>query len=297
MSKWLADVSPWDRAVDVAARSIVTRLDQVRRSLKRSVKRPGVAENVHQLRVWSRRADVALSIYEDMLPPKRLARMRRTLKQVRRVAGRIRDCDVYAERLAGANGRWPISLCSERRKAQRKLAALFEKLDGGRELSKQLRGLIDRLHDRNKLSRETYSAHAQSSLQRLIPAFFASSPGENSGDEELHRFRISGKALRYALELFSGAFAPKFRNGLYPALAVLQEKLGSINDLVVGQKRLREQIEQTRDPALLGELSQDSAETSEELERARQDFRSWWTPVTAQELQTGFEEFLLPVRA
>src|SRR4051812_29375965 len=119
MSKWLTDVSPADRAVDVAARSITNRLEQVRRYLKRSVKRPGVAENVHQLRVWSRRADAALSIYEDLLPPKRLARRRQMLKRMRRTAGRIRDCDVYAVRVSGANGRWPIGLRVERMKAQR----------------------------------------------------------------------------------------------------------------------------------------------------------------------------------
>ena len=292
MSKWLTDVSPTDRAADVAARSIAFRLDQVRLFLKRSVKRPGVSENVHQLRVWSRRADAALSLYEDLLPPKRLAWMRITLKRVRRAAGRIRDCDVYAERTVGVNGRWPISLRSERMKAQRKLVALFEKLDCGRELLKRTRTFIDRLHDRNDRSRETYLERAHSMLQTLVPAFFASSPGETSGDEQLHQFRITGKHLRYAMELLSGAFPAGFRNELYPAFATLQEKLGSINDLAVGQNRLREQIEQTRDPALLTELGRSSTEASEELARARQDFRSWWTPEAALELRHRFEEFL-----
>jgi len=291
MSKWLTDVSPTDRAVDVAARSIAIRLDEVRRFLKRSVKRPGVSENVHQLRVWTRRADAALSLYEDLLPPKRLARMRQTLKRVRRAAGRIRDCDVYAERIAGVNGHWPISLRIERMTAQRKLVDLFEKLDCGRELQKRSRKLIDRLHGRNKRSRETYLERAHSTLQSLVPSFFESSPGETSGDEQLHQFRIVGKNLRYAMELLSGAFPAGFRDELYPELAALQEKLGTINDLSVGQNRLGEQIEQTRDPGVLSQLSRDSSATSEELERARQDFHASWTPLAAKQLRSRFEEF------
>mgnify|MGYP000597032381 CR=1 FL=1 len=296
MSKWLPDVSPTDRAVEVAARSIAVRLDQVRRYLKRSVKRPGVAENVHQLRVWTRRADAALSLYEDLLPPKRLTRMRRMLKRARRVSGRIRDCDVYAERAYGVNSHWPISLRVERMKAQRKLVALFENLDCGRELKKQAGRLISRMLDRNKLSRETYLKRANSAMRPLITAFFEASPSEASGDEQLHQFRITGKALRYAMELLSGAFPASFRDELYPEFATLQEKLGTINDLAVGQNRLRKQMEQTLDPVVWSELGGQSAEATAELERARQDFRSWWTPHVAQELRRSFEEFLVPVR-
>ena len=46
----------------------------------------------------------------------------------------------------------------------------------------------------------------------------------------LHAFRIEGKQLRYAMEIFAGAFPPAFRGELYPLVEQLQERLGKIND-------------------------------------------------------------------
>ena len=84
MDKWLPDVSPDDRAVAVAARALAGRLDAVRRHLKRAAAGAGT-EDIHQLRVWARRADAALRLYADLLPPKRLKWFR---KWLRRSAGR-----------------------------------------------------------------------------------------------------------------------------------------------------------------------------------------------------------------
>ena len=71
MTKWLPNVSPDDRAVDVAARALATRLDAVRQYLKR-VAIVAATADIHQLRVWSRRADATLSLYGDLIPRRRL---------------------------------------------------------------------------------------------------------------------------------------------------------------------------------------------------------------------------------
>ena len=87
MTKWLPNVSPDDRAVDVAARALATRLDAVRQYLKR-VAIVAATADIHQLRVWSRRADATLSLYGDLIPRRRLQWFRKWMRRLRRAAGR-----------------------------------------------------------------------------------------------------------------------------------------------------------------------------------------------------------------
>ena len=54
----------------------------------------------------------------------------------------------------------------------------------------------------------------------------------------LHRVRILGKQLRYAMEIFADCFGPAFRDELYPAVEQMQEILGRANDSHVAVGRL-----------------------------------------------------------
>jgi CHAD domain-containing protein len=289
MTKWLPDVTPADRAVDVAGRALRIRLDAVRRYLKWSVGRPEEPEHVHQLRVWTRRADAALALYGDLLPPRRARRLRDRLRRIRRVAGRVRDCDVLAQRSGPTT-----KLRAERARAQGKLVALYERLGRGRRLKRQVRRLLDRLRARNAGRAETFADRARASLRPLVERFFAAMPDAGSEARALHRFRIRAKALRYAMELLAGAFPAAFRDELYPVVGALQEKLGLVNDLAVAQERLEKRMARTGDPAELSDLRRRLAGTGEELARAREDFRRWWTPAARDALRGRFEELLRP---
>src|SRR6476646_8532702 len=131
MIKWLPDVSADDRAVDVAARALAGRLDAVRRYLKRAARTAG-PEDVHQLRVWARRADAALGLYAHLLPPRRVRWFRKWLNRLRRAAGRVRDSDVFARRVGGPQDEWPVRLRADRRRGHRTIRRLARRLDGGR---------------------------------------------------------------------------------------------------------------------------------------------------------------------
>jgi CHAD domain-containing protein len=290
MIKWLSDVSPADRAVDVAARSLRSRLDAVRAYFRRSVKDPDEPENFHQLRVWTRRAESALSLYEDLLPPRQLKRLRKTLRQVRRAAGRVRDCDVFAKRIVGKGEEWPKKLRKERKRAHQKLVALYDRLGRDRRLRRQVEKLIDRLRARNADRTERFADRAQTAIRPLVEAFFEASPASASDADALHKFRLAGKDLRYAMESLAPAFAPPFRDELYPALASLQERLGVLNDLASTQERLRERIDESGDPARLSDLRRRLAATGEELVRAREEFEKSWTPATRDALRARFTE-------
>jgi CHAD domain-containing protein len=292
MAKWIPDVSPTDRAVDVAARSLGTRLEAVRRYLKRSIKRPKEAENIHQLRVWTRRSDAAIKLYAELLAKKEMRWIRRKLKLLRRAAGGVRDVDVFAKRTVAPGKEWPRNLIEERSRAQRKLDRLYDDLDRGRKLKLRVRRLLKRLVQRNATRSETFVDRARQTLRPLVAAFFDASPGVAASEDDLHRFRIAGKNLRYAVELLAGAFPPEFRHDLYPVLTALQERLGLINDLAVARNRLRKRKDRTGDPAELSDLRRRLNDAEAELIDARSAFDRVWTPEARDALRRRIDELL-----
>ena len=291
MLKWLPDVSPDDRAVDVAARALAGRLDAVRRYLRRSA-RAAEAEDVHQLRVWARRADAALRLYADLLPRRRAKWFRRWLKRLRRAAGRVRDSDVFARRLTGPHEPWPARLVAARRRGHRKIRRLADRLDNGRRLRRRTARLLDRMGDRPAGATVRFGEWARASLRPLAASFFAAVPGEAADDAALHRFRIRGKQLRYGMELLAGAFPPAFRGELYPLVRELQERLGLVNDLATARRRLEEWLAGSGNPATVSHLRRRLEAAGEELVRAREDFRRWWTPEVRDALRGRFDELL-----
>ena len=79
---------------------------------------------------------------------------------------------------------------------------------------------------------------AQLALGRLVVPYLAAAVAPMIDVDALHAFRIQGKRVRYAMEIFAGAFDAPFRHELYPVVAALQERLGAINDHVVAQAYL-----------------------------------------------------------
>src|SRR5262249_20264097 len=67
--------------------------------------------------------------------------------------------------------------------------------------------------------------------------------------DNLHKVRIAGKKLRYAMEILAGCFLPEFREKLYPSVETMQEILGRANDSRFAISRLqglRDQVNQSR---------------------------------------------------
>lgn len=287
MIKWLTGISPTDRTVYVACRSIESRLDAVRHYLRRSVKKPDKPENVHQLRVWCRRSETALSLYAELIPRRKLKWLFRVVKRLRRTAGAIRDCDVLE-----ATGHATTKLDAERIKAQRKLVGLFEKLDCGRRLKKVTSRLIRELRKRQANSSETFRHRANKSLESIATGFFLSDPGSAGNPEKLHRFRIAGKELRYAIELVASAFPVELRTEIYPMLSDLQEKLGRVNDLAVASERLASAMKKSGNAAELTDLRRRLSAASDELFSAQQEFLRSWTPENAQIVHARFDDLL-----
>jgi inorganic triphosphatase YgiF len=84
----------------------------------------------------------------------------------------------------------------------------------------------------------TFGELATSQFGELLAGFNAAAAANPSEPAALHRLRIEGKRLRYALEIFAGCFPPAFREHVYPAAEQVQEILGSIQDSTVGVEYL-----------------------------------------------------------
>ena len=293
MVKWLPDVAPDDRAVDVAARALGARLDAVRRYLKRAAA-TGNPEDVHQLRVWSRRADAALDLFADLVPRRHLKWFRRWMRRLRRAAGRARDADVLARHVDEPGATGSPHLRADRRRGLKEVRALAERLDGGRRLRRATRRLLDRMGRKSPQSGLRFGDLARARLAPRVAAFFEAAPAPGADDAALHRFRIRGKRLRYAMELFAGAFPPALRDELYPQVAALQERLGRVNDLATAECRLGEWLAGAGDPGTVSQLRRRLTAIGEELIRARAEFWGWWTPELRDGLRGRFAEVLGP---
>jgi CHAD domain-containing protein len=205
-------------------------------------------ENVHQLRVATRRADAALRIFAPCLPGKVLKKARGRLRRLRRAAGAARDWDVF---LIGLTER----RVKQAEKEQSGLNFLFGYAFGLRTAAQA------DLETAGAEEHQSFDAFLEATVAAVRPApdlpddaalFRLAQPlltarlheldwaaaGDLQDYAHLHQVRIAGKRLRYAMEVFADCFSLQFRDELYPRVEEMQEILGRANDSHVAEMRL-----------------------------------------------------------
>ena len=199
-------------------------------------------EDLHQMRVATRRLRAFLKVGEPLLEPSWSRPLREELAWLGRVLGPARDLDVLVEHFiaelealaadgGSAQGVLP-ALEAERASAR---GAVVEALSSDRYLA-----LLDRLEhvDSPELSgHETPLAELwQRAWKRARKAL--SRLDGSSSDGTIHRARIRLKRSRYAAELADGELGKRgTRFGV--AAAKLQDVLGVHQDAAVAEERLR----------------------------------------------------------
>ncbi len=256
-------------------------------------------ESVHQLRVSARRATAALQIYDQLLPGKRAKSIRKSLHNLRKAAGEARDLDVLAFRLATIAEQKPenhlhavlAQVAADRKAAQKPLRRAYRKAKE-QGFKRQCAKLLDKLRWHCPEPEPVLADFARARLRPLVDQFFAAASADLSDVGALHKLRISGKQVRYAMELLAGAFDDSFRSQLYPVFAEVQEKLGSINDHATAITLYRQWTDRASDTASRAELAELIGHEEMLLDQACQQFLEWWTAERDAALAARFDAVL-----
>jgi CHAD domain-containing protein len=283
--------------------SLGRRLAVVIKAAPRAANRSGKdVEYVHQLRVGVRRAAAALELYKPLLSPKRRRKMKKQLRELRRAAGPARDLDVLAARLSEAAEAAPCERTSGLRDfvlAKRKRVQKIVKLGCGKTkrngLAKDAKRLVRGVKWRGREPEPDFESFARSTLRPVVERFFAAGAADLTDVETLHRMRIEGKMVRYAMELLSPAFGKSFRKQTYPLFADVQDKLGAINDHVSAITFYGGLLESADpgnpDHANRGGKIEEMVEAEiTALETSQREFLQWWTPERRESMRGQFED-------
>lgn len=209
-------------------------------------------EELHDLRVASRRARAALRLLRHALPADRVELWRNELRWLGGLSGLARDLDVFLDRVRrhlravgadpGGQRRLLRSVQAQRRLAHAELADALR--------STRLARLTRELADMPNPSAEPCSGvWASGSARDLAPGLIRGPlkrlrswrhrRSEWLTAKEMHAIRIAGKRARYAIEFFADLLGGDLRVHLKEFVA-LQDCLGAHQDAIVALARLGE---------------------------------------------------------
>jgi CHAD domain-containing protein len=219
-------------------------------------------EYVHRMRVASRRLNIALGIFHDCFPDRRMKTWQKEVRQATRILGQARDLDIQTACVKGflkglsepakrpGVRRLLLRVIQKRQRLQKKLLSILDELDRHQTLmaidlkSRELEKGKRHQSETGSVKLYSFASHA------IIPAlgkFLSYDPYVEQVDavKELHAMRLAAKRLRYTLE----CFAPIYKGGLEEVtsnLRKIQENLGIIHDCDIWESGRDKFIEQER---------------------------------------------------
>lgn len=279
----IEDASPRQSLRDLARSCLSERLKTVRRLLRDAGSRARGSEQIHQLRVGTRRSIAALRILAQVLPRRRVAKLSRMLKRIRRTASRARDLDVMLARLtardAASERPEPRALLgllrTLRDEAQRPLARLCAKRLP-RRLRRQTVLVLDRIRWRGPGSEPSLEFAARSAVQQALAPILSIQREALAQANVLHRLRIRVKHLRYATEVFGDTFPPEALRRTLGLVCEIQDRLGEINDHASAVTMAHELRPRIRSRSARRELRAWCEASRADLQAAIQRFQEWW---------------------
>ena len=296
----IADLQDSTPVADAARRVIALRLESVRDCLGRALRESeNRRQNIHALRVATRRATAAVDIFRECLPRRIHKEVRGHLRSIRRAVGAARDWDVILQRLSKAAKKADDAdrptydmlhgyALAHRIPAQHQLELACPDYPFG----------FDRLQARTVAAvrwrqdpQPSLGSFSRPLIGRLIDGFNGLAERGDGDWEMLHEVRIAGKRLRYSLEVVEDCFGSALEAQLTPALARLQEVLGGVNDSFNASRLLRQIVDGMADcvPGVADryrDLMERQIEGHEERMRSgREDYRSWLEEWNGSEMQ------------
>ena len=230
-------------------------------------------EFVHQYRVSLRRLNTLLKVFETALPRRMHGAWTDTLKTLAQCTGDARDLDVMrrnilepiaADPQASAMVAPVLAACDA---ARSEAQTQFDSLQYGAPLlgfAQEIWNLPRTDFPKNlaRFAEKRLGERHTTAVKRLNTAVRALTP------ENVHRFRIALKHLRYACEFFAPLFDEEEMLQYAKAVANLQDEFGGFNDFHVALDKLDQWVAQGRiDKA------------------ARRDVAAWHRPHTEETLK------------
>ena len=282
----------------VAARNLRKRLVVVWSELRAACRPRHEPERIHQVRVACRRTLAAFEAFRELVPPKQGKWFEKRLRKIRRAAGETRDLDVLIGRLAEER----LDAQAERAK-RRLLVMLGQRRDESRQPLREVlqrleavdwSGRIERVVERVAEAEidKSFADFARHGLRPTLRRFFSRADRRQADAEEIHRLRIEGKKLRYAMEIFAVAFPPAVRTACLKALEEMQQSLGQFTDHAAAADRFRRWARESGagpdHKTLVGLRKREEALA----DRARKAFSKWWTRSRRLSLRESFSQTL-----
>jgi len=226
------------------AKSIKPYLSTLKESAQHIQKRKNI-EDIHDIRVSSRRIRACLAIFTDYLPPKKAKIWQKEIKKITSAYGKVRDLDVQIDlitsilrsvqdsKIRPGIRRVKLRLQQKLEKRQKETTNLTQSILESPVLLEMEAWAEAALAN---FTLETYKSpelfklgykEIQSRLEEFL--FFEVFIFDPSRVEELHQMRIAAKRLRYTLEIFSDLYDGKTDFAMDIA-RLTQQYLGEIHD-------------------------------------------------------------------
>lgn len=294
LDKWVKAISPLGSVQDAISYALRNRIATLQHFFPRAaISEVESHEDVHQLRVATRRASAVLDLYAELLPAKPTKLLHRSLRKIQRVAGTVRDLDVLAKRYGQVehnNGKKLVKALHRRRlRMQLRLTRLYLWLRRGDRFLNQIEKLLNKAKESDTPSGPV-GIWMKTRWPQLVEQFDQSTDFDTEDLAALHRFRIQIKQLRYDMELLAPVFDFNQLERAYALVERLQERLGQIQDHVIACKTFREwdakrnRVSRKCDLKMLIECE------DEKLRQQLHDVATWWTPLMKSNMRQAFEQ-------
>lgn len=226
------------------AKSVAPYITTLKKSAQ-NVKRRKNIEDIHDVRVSSRRIRACLSIFVDCLPSKKAKTWQNEVKKITSAYGRVRDLDVQIDlvstvsksvqdqKMRSGLKRVMLRLRQKREKKQKTTTNLTNSILESPvllEMEAWAEAVLDNFTQETYRSPELIKLgykQIQSRLDEFL--FYEVFIFDPDRVEELHQMRIAAKRLRYALEVFSDLYDGKTDFAMDTARQT-QQYLGEIHD-------------------------------------------------------------------
>ncbi len=248
---------------------------------------------IKRLRTSARRVEAGVCGLRSVLRNGESKRLLLPVRELRRIAGGVRDADVISGRIgarlksvndpkrAAAGGYLLAHLGAQRERGSAELAdALASRIDALTELP-------GRLADCVKPTEQTQSAMAGETLRDRALLFAGASEQNITDLTLLHELRKDGKRLRYTVELFEPMLPPMLAREVLARLADFQQRLGTINDAHAQAELISRVLEREDSAPVRDGLVLLRGELRAGLDREHCAFVRWWWDVGAAQQLLG----------